>query len=123
MGTFTETVIVDKVPIIVVEEHKRPFSVSLCSKQTEVCRYHLPFAENTWKLSFSISFVFRLRNSRNVETWRNGDIKRKEVQAIFLNPFTVCSSRKRKFDVCPFVDKETNRSNPFANRLNGLTHL
>ncbi len=28
-------------------------------------------------------------------------------QAIFLNPFTGCSSCKRKFVVCPFVDDET----------------
>ncbi len=27
---------------------------------------------------------------------------------------------KWKFVVCPFVDEETNRKNPFANRLNGL---
>ncbi len=37
--------------------------------------------------------------------------KRKtEGQAIFLNPFTVCSSCKPKFVVCPFVYKETNGS-------------
>jgi hypothetical protein len=45
-------------------------------------------------------------------------------QAIFLNPFTVCSSCERKFVVCPFV-VETNGSYPFpfANRLNGLNGL
>ncbi len=46
-----------------------------------------------------------------------------EVQAIFLNLFTVCSSCKRKFVVCPFVYAETNRIYPFANGLNGLAHL
>jgi hypothetical protein len=45
-----------------------------------------------------------------------------EAQAIFLNLFTMCSSYKRKFGICPF-DKETNRSYPFANRLNGLNEL
>jgi hypothetical protein len=53
-------------------------------------------------------------------------IKRKqkmESQAIFLNPFIVCSSCKCKFIVCLFVDEETNRSYSFANGLNGLTHL
>ncbi len=39
---------------------------------------------------------------------------------IFLNPFTICSLYKRKFVICPFADEETNRSYPFANRLNGL---
>ncbi len=33
--------------------------------------------------------------------------------------FTVCSSWKRKFVICPFVYKEANRSYPFANGLNG----
>ncbi len=36
---------------------------------------------------------------------------------IFLNPFTICSSCKRKFVVCPFVDKERNKSCLFANEL------
>ncbi len=43
-----------------------------------------------------------------------------EAQAIFFNPFTVRSSCKRKFIVCPFVDEETSRSYPFANGINGL---
>jgi hypothetical protein len=42
--------------------------------------------------------------------------KRKtEAQPIFLIPFTVCSSCKRKFVVSLFVDEDTNRSYPFAN--------
>jgi hypothetical protein len=40
-----------------------------------------------------------------------------EAQAIFLNPFTVCSLRKRNFVNCPFVEEETNGSYPFANGL------
>jgi hypothetical protein len=43
-----------------------------------------------------------------------------EAQTISLNLFTVYSSCKRKFVVCPFVDEETNGSYPFANGLNGL---
>ncbi len=44
-----------------------------------------------------------------------------EAQAIFLNPFNVCSSCERKFVVCLFIDEETtNRIYPFAN---GLAHL
>jgi hypothetical protein len=41
-----------------------------------------------------------------------------EAQAIFLNPFSVCSLCKRKFVVCPFVYEETNGNYPFANGLN-----
>jgi hypothetical protein len=39
----------------------------------------------------------------------------KEAPAIFLNLFTVCSSCKWKFVVCPFDDEKTKGSNPFAN--------
>jgi hypothetical protein len=42
----------------------------------------------------------------DMETKSNG--KRKPRQ--FLNPFTVCSSCKRKFVLCPLFDEETNRS-------------
>jgi hypothetical protein len=42
-----------------------------------------------------------------------------EARAIFLNPFTVCSSCKLKFVVCPFVG-ELNGNRPFADGLNGL---
>ncbi len=55
-----------------------------------------------------------------METWRHG------AKAIFLNLFTVCSSSKRKLNVSPFVDEETNASYPFAkgiNELHGLAHL
>ncbi len=45
------------------------------------------------------------------------------AQATFLNPFTVCSSCKRKFVLCLFVYEETNGSYPFSNGLNGLAHL
>jgi hypothetical protein len=45
-----------------------------------------------------------------------------EAQAIFVNAFTVFSSCKRKFVVCPFVNKETNGNYP-SNGLNGYAHL
>jgi hypothetical protein len=35
------------------------FSVSVGSKQTEVCHFRFPFAANKWKLPFSVSFIFR----------------------------------------------------------------
>ncbi len=54
-----------------------------------------------------------------------------EAQAIFLNPFTVRSLCKRKFVVCPFVDKAANGSYLFAkkrtkqtkHKLNEPAHL
>jgi hypothetical protein len=49
-------------------------------------------------------------------------IRKTEVRANFLNPFTDCSSCKGKFVVCPVGDEETNGSYPFA-VLNRLVHL
>jgi hypothetical protein len=57
-----------------------------------------------------------------METWRHGDMDMDTEtksngngsKAIFLNPFTVCSPCKRKFDIFSFVDEETNSSYPFA---------
>jgi hypothetical protein len=40
-----------------------------------------------------------------------------------VNMFTLCSSFKWKFVVCPFVDEETNRIYLFANGINGLNGL
>jgi hypothetical protein len=73
---------------------------------------------------------------RDMETWRHWDIEtlrhwdmdvetwtwthqmeKMEARAIFLNPFTICSSCKRKFVFCRILDEETNRSYPFAERL------
>ncbi len=48
--------------------------------------------------------------------------KRKH-RPIFLIPFTICSSCKRKFVVFPFVYAETNASYLFANELNGQNRL
>jgi hypothetical protein len=75
----------------------------------------------TWRHGIKI-----LGNSEVLRKISNGK-RKKKAQAIFLNPFTVCSSCKRKFVVCPFVDEETNGSFPFADGLNGprngLAHL
>jgi hypothetical protein len=46
-----------------------------------------------------------------------------KAQAIFLNPFTVCSVCKRKLVACLFVYEEAIGSYPFANGLNGLNEL
>jgi hypothetical protein len=46
----------------------------------------------------------------------NGNRKTKTRRpGIFLDPFTVCSSFKRKFVISLFVDKEIIGSHPFAN--------
>ncbi len=42
---------------------------------------------------------------------------------IFLHPFTICSSCKQKFVLCPFVYEETNGSYPFENIRNRRGHL
>jgi hypothetical protein len=80
--------------------NKLPFSDF--SKQTEVCRFHFPYIYEY------ICCCFK---------------RKTEAQAIFLNLFTVCSSCKRKFVVCPSVNEETNGSYLFANGRNRLTHL
>jgi hypothetical protein len=43
-----------------------------------------------------------------------------EAQAIFLNSFTVCSSCKQKFVLCPLVDEEINGSYPLQMDLMDL---
>jgi hypothetical protein len=63
-----------------------------------------------------------------METWIHGDINMEAsnengAQVIFLNPFTVYSSCKRKFVICSFVDEETNGSYSFVNGLKGLNGL
>jgi hypothetical protein len=58
MGMFAETAFVvyrisfaDHLP---TKENKCPFSISVCSKQTGVCHFHFPFAENKRKLALSV---------------------------------------------------------------------
>jgi hypothetical protein len=50
-------------------------------------------------------------------------IRKTEAYGFILNQFSVCSSYKWKFIVCPFDDEETNRSYLFANGLNGQNLL
>ncbi len=47
-------------------------------------------------------------------------VSKRNTENNFLSPFTVCSSCKRKFVVCPFSYEVINGSYPFANELNGL---
>jgi hypothetical protein len=43
--------------------------------------------------------------------------------SLIRSPFAYCADRSLKFVFCPFVDKEINRSYPFANGLNGVNGL
>ncbi len=111
------------------KENKIPFSISVCSKPTEVCRFRFPciyictengniyiFIKYTCTYTeiyyISIDIYMYCRFKRNMEAY-----------ALFLNPFAVRSSYKRKFVVCPCVYEVTDGSYPFANGLNGLAHL
>ncbi len=55
-----------------------------------------------------------------------GDIKRKRKLRRFSLTVYCLLNVQQKFEVCPFVNEETNRNYPFAigrNRLKGLAHL
>jgi hypothetical protein len=54
---FAETAILDYSLSRADQGKKLPFPVSVCSKQTEVCRFHFPFAANKRKLPFSVGSV------------------------------------------------------------------
>jgi hypothetical protein len=108
------------------KKNKLPLSDNVFSKQKKVCRFHFPFAANKWKLPFSVSSVFRLRNSRNMEmktfrkqTWRHQTMSRR----FFLICLPFAHRAKRTFFVCVFADEEKKRSYLFANELNGLSRL
>jgi hypothetical protein len=47
MGTFAETIVDYRLPFA-TKKNKLPFPVSVCSKQTEVCRFHFTFTLNKW---------------------------------------------------------------------------
>ncbi len=113
--------------------------VRLLKQQSSITVYSMSTKENEIPFSLShkqmeiFSFCFPFAANREIETWRNrhGDMDmetqnfkwKTEAQAIFLYLFTFCSSRKRKFAVCPFVDEEINGSYLFANGLKGLNGL
>ncbi len=119
-----------KLPLLFPFVANRSFSVSVFRLQQtkKSCRFLLvPFTEYLYIFCrFNIYIYIYLYENRT-------DGKRQllyvcciwemEAQVVFLNPFSICSSCKRKFVVCPFVDEETNGSYPVANGLNGLAHL
>ncbi len=121
MGTFVNTTIVNyclsfhdqQTSVFRFSANKQQFVISIFrSKQTEV--------------AFSLSSVFRLRNSRNMkmktwrmETWKHQMENRKRKPRWFSLtrlPF----AHRANGSLSKFVDEETNGSYLFANRLNGL---
>ncbi len=61
MGTLAETAIIYYRWSFANQGKKPQFSVSVCSKQTEVCRFRFPFAaKSKWEFLFSASSVFRM---------------------------------------------------------------
>ncbi len=104
------------------KENKLSLSIFVCSKQIEVCRFGFPFAANKLKVLFSISSLFC------IYIYICCSFKRKmKAQVIFHNPFTICSSCKWTFVVCPYVDEEKHESYSIwkngLNGLNGLAHV
>ncbi len=120
---------------------ERRLSFIVCRPRKTNFFFRFPFAENKRKfaasvfrfkkqteVAVSLSSVFPLYISLSIYNYIYIYVcccfKQKTVaQAIFFNPFAVCSSCIRKFVVCPFVYAETNVSYPFAIGLNGLNGL
>ncbi len=117
----------------IVADQGNQTSVFRLQKTKGSCRFCFKFAANKGKLPFSISSVFCFY------IYRNGSIYictyiYTGIYSIYLYLYMyICCRFKRKtearaisfspFTVCLFVDKETNGSYPFANRLNGLNGL
>jgi hypothetical protein len=101
MGMIAETQ--SSIPIfcLLIKENKCSFYVSVCSKQTEVFRFHFPFAENKQKLLFSICGIpemwtwrhgdgdMEAWRHRDMETWRHRNIKNMDMET---------PNRKRKLE-------------------------
>jgi hypothetical protein len=54
-----------------IKENKLPFSISVCSKQTEVCCFHFPFASNQFCFQFCGILETWRHGDENMETWRH----------------------------------------------------
>jgi hypothetical protein len=109
------------------KEKKLPFSISVCSKQTEVCRFCFPFAANKRKYPCSASSFFMcmcvceflcvyiyLDLLFQIE---NGKRKPRRFSKIRF-PFAHHANRSLSF-ILSLMEK-TNESDLFADGLNGL---
>ncbi len=107
MGTFAETAIIDNRFLFADQE-----------KQTSVFHQFL--------FLYIYTYIFKWKHicihiHTHIYIYVFCNFKRKmKAQVIFLYPFTIYSSCKRKCVVSLFVDEETNGSYPCANGLNGL---
>jgi hypothetical protein len=93
MGTFVETAIVNYSLFIVCRPRKTNFRGFAPNKRLDIYSIYI----NIY-VDIDIYILHFMKKKIICKT---------EAQAIFLNPFTVRSSCKRKFIVCPFVDEET----------------
>ncbi len=112
-------------------KNKGPYPVSVCSKQTEVCR--LCFYVWRKQMEIAVFFLvpfFRLWNSANVEswTWRHGDMdmershgkpKPRQFSLIYI----LFAHHANGILLFVRLLRKNNGSYPFANRLNGLNRL
>ncbi len=105
--------------------NKWKFAFSVCRKQTEFyifCQFRFLFTE--FRKRGDMNMEIDMEHGDNIDIDLETSNGKREVQAIFLNPFTVCSSCRlevrRRWSVC---SREKNGSHQFANRLNGLAYL
>jgi hypothetical protein len=113
MGTFAETANVDyclSVYRLPTKENQIPCSVFRSQKINRILPFQ--FAANKQKLAFSVISIFHIYIYVCVWVWGGVcvlPIQRQnykmEAQAIFLSPFTVCSSCKQKLSACPSMVK------------------
>jgi hypothetical protein len=104
----------NKLPITFAES-KQKFAVSTFrlqqTKGNSIFRIHIL----KWRIFIYIFFYLYFYIYINIYAAVSNGKRKMETQAIFLNPFTVCSSWKRKFVLCPFENG--------LNRLNRLARL
>jgi hypothetical protein len=94
------------------KENKLQCSVSVCSKQMEVCHFHFPHLQPTnGSCRFhNFHFLYTINTETELYIFIYAAIskgkRKRETQVIFLHLFTVRSVCKRKFVVCPFVEEK-----------------
>jgi hypothetical protein len=100
MGVFVDPAAnIDTVYRLPTKENKLPCSISVYSKQKEVCHFHFLFAANKQKLLFYVRLYTYMRKTAASVYLLHIYIcccfkGIPEAQATFLNLFTVCSSSK-----------------------------
>jgi hypothetical protein len=91
-----------------------PFLFSVFRKQTEVAIFHFPVPfsvcgiPETWRLGQAWKHGEMETLKMGMEEWRQQAKNGSPPGRLKKNLFTICSTCKQKFVVCPFVDEETN---------------